>query len=130
MEAKLFESKVYALKNKGFIDDSDSDWSSPVISQIIKGVVEFSIDYAKLNKITKDFNYKIPDKSSLIDQITESCFFSRIVIKDAMKQLRLDTESSSKTAFTTGMWLLKIEILILILICSFVLQMEDFVINL
>ncbi len=70
------------MLTKGFIRDSHSPWSSPVLFVKKKdGSLRLCIDYRKLNRVTMKNRYPLPRIDELFDQLKGSCYFSKIDLR-------------------------------------------------
>ncbi|MBE2321102.1 RNA-directed DNA polymerase [Solirubrobacter sp. CPCC 204708] len=81
-ELKVLRDQLNDLLTKGFIRDSHSPWSSPVLFVKKKdGSLRLCIDYRKLNRVTVKNRYSLPRIDELFDQLKGSCYFSKIDLR-------------------------------------------------
>ena len=101
------------LKAK-IITPSNSNWSFPIVlvkKRDNKNEFRLAIDYRKLNKITKDFNYQIPQITDVFAKLSQKKFFSILDLKNGFYQIGLEESSKEKTAFTCFKGLFQFEVL-------------------
>ena len=73
------EGMVQDLVNKGIIRPSDSPWNAPLVVVPKKnGDIRLTVDYRKLNAVTKRPIFPIPDTRHLLDTLHGSAYFSTL----------------------------------------------------
>ena len=90
------------LKNY-IIQPSNSPWSSPIILVRKRdGSTRFCIDYRKVNSVTRKDAYPLPRVDDILDTLGGSKWFSTLDLKSGYWQVKVDSSSREKTAFTTS----------------------------
>ena len=90
------------LKND-IIQPSNSPWSSPIILVCKRdGSTRFCIDYRKVNSVTRKDAYPLPRVDDILDTLGGSKWFSTLDLKSGYWQVKVDSSSREKTAFTTS----------------------------
>ncbi|GJW65301.1 putative reverse transcriptase domain-containing protein [Tanacetum coccineum] len=93
---------VRQLADRGFIRQSTSPWSAPVLFVKKKdGSFRMGIDYWELNKLIVKNRYPLPRIDDLFDQLQGSSIYSKIDLRSGYYQLRVRDEDIPKTAFKT-----------------------------
>ena len=93
---------VNELLDSGYIRASKSPWGAPVLFARKKdGTYRFCVDYRMLNKQTIRNMFPIPSTEELMDRTHGSQVFSKLDLRSAYHQVRIDDEDIPKTAFTT-----------------------------
>ena len=71
--------KVEELLANGFLEHSDSNWSSPAKPRFINEKLELCVNYGRLNEISANYeSYSIPTIPSVLNSISESNIFSKV----------------------------------------------------
>ncbi|CAK1600363.1 unnamed protein product [Parnassius mnemosyne] len=89
------------------IQESFSPWNSPVHLVPKKadasGEVKYRmvIDYRRLNEITIDDKYPLPNIADLFDKLGKSTYFSTLDLASGYHQIELNEDDRQKTAFST-----------------------------
>ena len=92
---------------QNIIRPSNSPWSSPlwVVPKKSDASGEKKwrvvIDYRKLNEVTVDDKYPIPNIEEILDQLGRSKYFTTLDLASGFHQIPLNDDDSKKTAFTT-----------------------------
>lgn len=89
------------------IRESNSPWSAPV--HLVPKKLDASgqqkwrmvVDYRRLNEITVDDKYPLPNINDLFDKLGKSMYFSTLDLASGYHQLQVQEEDRQKTAFTT-----------------------------
>ena len=95
------------MEKQGIIRKSNSRYSSPIIVIPKKldntGIQKYRIvvDYRKLNQVTVDDKYPIPNIDSILDKLGKSQYFSTLDLAKGYHQILVATEDIEKTAFVT-----------------------------
>ena len=96
----VVHAEVDRLLAEGIVEPSKSPWSScPVIVPKKDGSIRFCIDYRQLNQITKKDAYPLPHMDSLLDNIGNAKYLSKIELRQAYHQILLEESSKEVTAF-------------------------------
>lgn len=101
------EKQVEKLLKNDVIQPSHSPWSAPVHLVPKKadasGEAKFRmvIDYRRLNEITTDDKYPLPNIADLFDKLGKSVYFSTIDLASGYHQIEVKEEDRQKTAFST-----------------------------
>ena len=90
----------------GLIEESSSDWSSPlVIVRKKDGSSRICVDYRRLNAVTRFDAYPMPRVDELLDQIGNAKYISMLDLAKGYWQVPMATEDRVKTAFSSPMGL-------------------------
>lgn len=101
------QKQVDKLLENDVIRESHSPWSAPVHLVPKKtdasGEVKYRmvIDYRRLNEITTDDKYPLPNISELFDKLGKATYFSTIDLASGYHQVEVREEDRQKTAFST-----------------------------
>lgn len=96
------DRQVEELLEKGYIQRSNSPWSSNVLLVQKKDkTYRMCIDYRKLNAVTILDAHPIPPISQTIDALAQAKFFCALDLSAGYMNVPMDPESRSKTAFVT-----------------------------
>ena len=99
VEEALYK-EVDLMLEKGIIEPSNSDWSSPIV-MVKQGVkYRFCLDYRKVNAVTKKDAYPLPFMNIILDRLRSAKYISTIDLTRAFHQVPLTPESKPITAFT------------------------------
>ncbi|XDV17968.1 hypothetical protein PO909_023756 [Leuciscus waleckii] len=67
---KVVQSELEAMLDMGVIEESNSDWASPIVLvPKIDGSVRFCVDYRKVNAVSKFDAYPMPRVDELLDRL-------------------------------------------------------------
>lgn len=98
------KKQISEMLDQGIIQHSVSPWSSPV--WVVPKKMDASgkqkwrvvIDYRKLNEITVDDKYPLPNISDLLDQLGQCQYFSTLDLASGFHQIEVDPKDVQKTA--------------------------------
>ncbi len=86
----------------GVIEESRSDWASPIVLvPKTDGSVRFCVDYRKVNAVSKFDAYPMPRVDELLDRLGTARFYSTLDLTKGYWQIPLSPLSKEKSAFTT-----------------------------
>ena len=100
------KKQISEMLDQGIIQNSISPWSSPV--WVVPKKMDASgkqkwrvvIDYRKLNEITVNDKYPLPNISDLLDQLGQCQYFSTLDLASGFHQIEVDPKDVQKTAFS------------------------------
>lgn len=98
--------QITEMLNQGIIQPSISPWSSPVwvvpkkIDASGKQKWRVVIDYRKLNELTINDKYPLPNISDLLDQLGKCEYFTTLDLASGFHQIEIDKKDIQKTAFS------------------------------
>ncbi|XP_071061873.1 uncharacterized protein [Pseudochaenichthys georgianus] len=96
------EQEVQKMLAMGVIEESHSEWTSPVILVPKPDKTNrFCNDFRKLNEISKFDAYPMPRIDELIDRLGEARYISTLDLTKGYWQVPLEAASREKTAFAT-----------------------------
>ena len=96
-----FNKYLNELVDNGFIVESKSNYSScPNVLLKPDGSVRFTIDYKKINSLTKKDNYPLPIIDNLFKDMVGCTFFSKKDLDSGYYQCLMDPASQKYTAFS------------------------------
>jgi hypothetical protein len=93
------------MKNAGWIEDSTSEFCSPVLI-IPKGLphenkgYRFVVDLRQLNARTKSLQYMVPELGEMWAKLRYAKFISKLDLRHGFWQMGLHPESRHKTSFS------------------------------
>ncbi|CAB0031385.1 unnamed protein product [Trichogramma brassicae] len=97
---KAAHDEVDRLIREDIVMESNSPWCScPVIVPKKDGKIRFCIDFRKINQITKKDAYPMHHMDSILDNLRNAEYLSKIDLSQAYHQIPLDPNSREITAF-------------------------------
>lgn len=103
-DRKFIEQVVAELSQLGFIEESSSDWSSPVVLvQKASGERRLCVDFRALNRKTIRDVFPLPRIDDSLDSFTGACYFSTLDLFSGFWQVPMHPSDVEKTTFTTHM---------------------------
>ncbi len=98
---KVVQSELEAMLEMGVIEESHSDWASPIVLvPKTDGSVRFCVDYRKVNAVSKFDAYPMPRVDELLDRLGTARFYSTLDLTKGYWQIPLSPLSKEKSAFT------------------------------
>ncbi len=86
----------------GVMWPSHSLWASPVVLVMKKdGSTQFCIDYHRLNHVTKQDSYPLPQVDNILDMLVGSVWQSSLDLMSGYWQILVHKEDGEKTTFAT-----------------------------
>ncbi|CAK1593440.1 unnamed protein product [Parnassius mnemosyne] len=107
MQVDEINRQVDKLLKDNVIQESHSPWNAPVHlvpkKMDASGEIKFRmvIDYRRLNDITIDDKYPLPNITDLFDKLGKSSYFSTIDLASGYHQIEIEEQDRQKTAFST-----------------------------
>lgn len=100
--------QVSKMLENNIVQESYSPWSAPV--HLVPKKLDASnekkyrlvIDYRKLNEMTIDDKYPLPNITELFDKLGRSCYFTTLDLASGYHQIEVAEEDRQKTAFSTN----------------------------
>lgn len=106
-EAEEIKNQVEQLQKNNIIQESFSPWNAPVHLVPKKpdasGVPKYRmvIDYRRLNDITTDDKYPLPNMTDIFDKLGKSTYFTTLDLASGYHQVEINEDDRQKTAFST-----------------------------
>lgn len=106
-QAAEIKSQVEKLLKDNVIQESFSPWSAPAHlvpkKMDASGIVKYRmvIDYRRLNDITIDDKYPLPNIADLFDKLGKSTYFTTLDLASGYHQIEINDADRQKTAFST-----------------------------
>ena len=98
----ILEKELNDLKAKDFIQQSFSEYASPVVMVRKKdGSIRVCIDFRQLNRSTRKDSYPLPRISEVLDTLSGAKIFSTLDLKSGYHQIEMYPPDMPKTAFIT-----------------------------
>jgi hypothetical protein len=102
-EQKIIQEEVAKMLKMGVIRSSKSPWSSPVVLVTKKdGSIRFCVDYRKLNTVTINDAYPIPNIEDNLNLLRGKKFYSSMDAINGFFQIPMKKSDIDKTAFVTA----------------------------
>lgn len=106
-QTQEIKKQVEKMLNDNVIQESHSPWSAPV--HLVPKKMDMSgqqkwrmvIDYRRLNDITVDDKYPLPNINDLFDMLGKSTYFTTLDLASGYHQIEVDSEDKPKTGFST-----------------------------
>ena len=105
------DRQVEEMLKQGIVQHSDSPYNSPIFlvpkktppgaGPSEKPRFRLVVDYRSLNARTIDDKYPLPPISDLLDKLGRCQYFSVIDLQSGFHQIEMESDSQSKTAFST-----------------------------
>ena len=96
------EEQCRQLELMDIIEKCDSDWSSPVVPVKKKdGKLRLCVDYRRLNKVTVEQNFPIPNLTDSIYSANKIKYFTKLDLIKGYYQVPIHPDSRKFTAFST-----------------------------
>ena len=97
-----FRKTIDEMKASGMIIDSNSPWCSPIrLVRKPDNSIRVTVDFRKLNNVTRKDSFPIPKISEIMDQLVKAKYFTSIDLGSAYHQIKMDKDSQQYTAFAT-----------------------------
>ena len=98
----VLREKIGSLLDQGIINSSKSPWAGPIVLVEKKdGTKRMCVDYHKLNNVTTNDTYPLPNIEELIANIGPSKFISTLDLTKVYYQVPVNPKHCRKTAFVT-----------------------------
>lgn len=96
------EKMVQDFVDKGIIRPSESPWNAPLVVVPKKnGDIRLTVDYRKINAITKRPIFPIPDTRQLLDTLHGSAYYTTLDLSSGYYNVPMHEPDICKTAFST-----------------------------
>nr|AAM11674.1 pol protein [Drosophila melanogaster] len=101
------ERQIQEMLEQGIIRESSSPYCSPIwvvpkkLDASGQQKLRIVIDYRKLNEITINDRYPMPNIDEILGKLGRSNYFTTIDLAKGFHQIEMDSESIAKTAFST-----------------------------
>jgi len=101
-----FESELEGMLSQGIIEESNSEWCSPVVivPKMKDGKrigIRPCIDFRRINEVTRSDPYPLPRTEELIEAVGSSEFISKFDLAKGYYQIPLDPDTRDRSAFIT-----------------------------
>ncbi|XP_077559123.1 uncharacterized protein LOC144174347 [Haemaphysalis longicornis] len=103
-QREILETEIQKMLALDVIEACESDYTSPLILVEVPGKdPRPCVDYRKLNLITRDQTYPIPNIEERIEKVSSACFISTFDLVRGYWQVPLTKEASRYAAFISPM---------------------------
>jgi len=101
-KSDILKEELTKLLNKGLIEPSFSEWSSPVVLvPKHNGNWRMCVDYRRVNKLTEKDSYSLPYIDEIFDSLDGAKVFTTMDLYSGYHQILMSEESVDITSFTT-----------------------------
>lgn len=106
-QAEEIKNQVEKLLKDNVVQESHSPWSAPVhlvpkkLDATGQPKYRMVIDYRRLNEITTDDRYPLPNICDLFDKLGKSNYFTTLDLASGYHQIEIAEQDRQKTAFST-----------------------------
>ena len=99
---EVLREEIQTLLNQGIIRPSTSPWAAPIVLVPKKdNTKRMCVDYRKLNAVTVNDPYPLPNIEQLIANLGSSCYITTLDLTKGYHQVPVRKEHMEKTAFIT-----------------------------
>ena len=92
--------EVENLMKEGIIEESTSNWSSPVETVLNpSGDIRLCVDFKKLNDITVQEHCYIPDLEYILSKVSDNMVISKLDLTQRFHQIRVEPQFNNVTTF-------------------------------
>lgn len=98
------DKQIDDMLEAGIIEPSESMWGAPIVLVKKKsGEFRMCVDFRKLNSVTKQINFPLPDLQDVVDAMSEAHpkYFSVLDLKSGFYQIPLSPDTKEKTTFVS-----------------------------
>ena len=96
------QKQLKELTDLGYIKEVSSPYGSGVLFvPKANGKLRMVVDYRPINRLTVVDKYPLPRIDEMLDQVGDSCFFSKLDLHSGFHQIRVVPEHIERTAFRT-----------------------------
>lgn len=109
---EILQKELDKLLKKGFIEECESAYSSPVVLVPKKnGETRLCVDYQRLNAITQPDRYPLPRLDDLLHKAKQTPFMTTLDLKSGYHQISVRPADRDKTAFITPFGLFRYNVM-------------------
>lgn len=105
-QKEIVATMIKDMLEKDIIEPSTSQWNSPLLLVPKKGSdreeLRFCIDFKRVNNVTDDTTFPMPDLDEEIQKMKGAKVFSSLDVYSAFHQMKLRKEDREITAFSTS----------------------------